>query len=129
VETRTKATEATSRAAHDALVGNLKALNHDLESLSKQMDKLSIDLRQELRFGVADSKARSESVRALFTGYALAARQNTAPAKTVETIREVVMEAQKKAEDVVKSAPKNKLTKQPRSFKQAESWDDIQQGS
>lgn len=126
-ETRGKTSEVVSKAAHDDLVLQLKALNHDLGSLTKQMDKLGMDLRQELRLGVADAKARSESVRALFTGYALAARQNTAPAKTVETVREVVREAQEKAEDLVKAAPKSKPSTATRSFRQPKSWDTIQQ--
>ena len=126
-ETKGKTSEVVSKAAHDELVLQLKALNHDLGSLTKQMDKLGMDLRQELRLGVAEAKARSESVRALFTGYALAARQNVAPSKTVETVREVVQEAQKKAEDLVMSAPKSKPTASPRSFKQPKSWDTIQQ--
>lgn len=127
-ETRSKTPESVSKAAHDELVSKLKALNHDLEGLGRQVNSLAADLRQEMRLSAADSKARTESVRALFTGYALASRQNITPAKTVETIREVVREAEKKAEDLVKSAPKSKLPMgSPRSFKQPKSWDTIQQ--
>lgn len=79
---------------------------------------------------MAKAHAEANAVRALFTGYALAARQTKVQVKTVEKIKEVVKEAQKAARAKAPlKRPKAAVQsdRPPRMFKRPKSWDDIKQ--
>lgn len=130
-ETRNKAPEAASKAAHEDVVKQLKALNHDLNELDKKFSRIYGKSRHEMKLGILEAKAQVDSVRALFTGYALAARQTAgSQTKTVETIKEVVKDAQEKTEAILKASPKETAPPPaPRAFKKPKSWDAIQQAT
>lgn len=125
-ETRSKAPEDLSKAAHNELVARIQALNSDLMALDKRIDTQLNQLQQEIYRGTAESKAQTESVRALFTGYALASRQNNVPQKTVQMIRDVVKEAGKKAEKLADTPPpRMKEPPQSKAFKKPKSWETL----
>jgi len=125
-ESRTKAPETTSKAAHSELVSKLQALNADMTAMEKRFTERAVGLQQDVKFGVAESKAQADSVKALFTGYALAARRDATPAKTIELIKGVVKESQEKAEEVAKAAhTPEKPRRHTRSFRKPTSWDNI----
>lgn len=126
-ETRNKAREKDSKAAHDELVSKIKALNKDLEALEKKLDEQTLELVQQVKFGVASAKSQADSVRALFTGYALASR-GRGQGRTVEKVKEIVKRSQDRTRALIRSAPSNpKPPPEKRSFKSPKSWKQIQQ--
>jgi hypothetical protein len=108
-------------------VSKLEALDKDLKALEKRLQKHTTQLQQEVKFGVASAKAQADSVRALFTGYALATRGQR-PTKAVETVKAIVKASEKRTEAIAKASPP--APKPPpikRSFKRPKSWNQIQQ--
>ena len=106
----------------------MKALNRDLLEMDKQLKHMVRKADVEMRLGVAEAKAQTDSVRALFTGYALAARQQAASGqKIMETIRGVMKDSREKTEAIIKAEPR-KPASPPliRSFKKPKSWETIQ---
>jgi len=114
-----------SKAVHAEVVSKLEAIDRDLEVLEKRYRRQVLKLRQEVKFGIAQSQAQADSVKALFTGYALAARSNKVGSKTVETIKKVVKEAQEVKKREVKASGAPKPPRVQRVFKRPRSWTDI----
>lgn len=124
-ESRSKAPEAASKAAHNELVSKLGALDRDLGTLVKRIETQLSTMRQDVKFGIASAKSESDAVRALFTGYALAARGRRTNA--VSKIKEVVKAARAQTREMLKNRPVKRVAPSKRYFKRPKSWDKIQQ--
>ena len=126
-ELKTKTSESSSKAAHNELVSKLDALNRDFILLNKEFGEKYTGIQQEVKFGIASAKAQVDSVRALFTGYALASRGHGS-SKTVETVKEIVKEAQDQAQKIADSSPPEvRAAPMKRSFQKPKKWEKIQQ--
>jgi len=133
IETRSKAPEKASRAAHQELVKKLDDLNRDLgkieDHFNRQLGNLEFRFRNELNAAKADA----DSVRALFIGFALASRRATSGSGTSRTIEELTKKFEKKLEKLepapappTASPPPKRL---PRSFKRPKSWSIIKRNA